>query len=800
VLQGTPAAALNEDGTWADVGVPASVADPQPTPIATSLVTASLSLPEDAAWEGWVGPAQCGLISCATEWHHKLVIGGGFHVVAHQLSSIALWDGTHFQSILAGGSATALGVWNDQLIAAVFRIRSWPNCDVLRWNGATWDTLGTANQQVNAISTHGSALVVAGQFSAVSGTALGSIAAFDGSKWSTFGAGLPGATVYSLTEHQGQLVASGFIFSLNNIAHWNEGLGVWQGFGPGLVSGVWSVVSDSVSLFASGAFFHSGSASVGGLARWDGTQWNQVGPFPSSGAYQTAPMVRWNGGIVCRRNPIVPGISRLAFWDGSQLAAMSDSIAFGTPNGISVLGTWGTKLVVIGGYVNNGSQPAQNLVLYDGTTWTTIGDPWDASMRSTTNGETQDMFVWNGQLVVGSAGGIAADFDHLVRVHGMGLFDGTHWSAPPQTLRAYYRVFGTFQSDLIAVGSGVSVDGTSITQVARWNGTAWSGFGPNGPDYGTGVQEYHGGIYIAHEPSYPPNSYAGLAHWNGSSWETVGGGLTDAGQDGYGEAVTLLGDSLIVAGFFDHAGGLPVANIAAWDGTAWHPLGAGFNGWVGSLVAWNGQLVAGGGFTASGPDSMAGAAVWDGTRWHAMGTNAVAIDKLLASNGALFASGLFRLPDNSRTYTVAHWTGTEWHVLGSGSAGYSTSFAVYGDYLYEAVDAGIVHGQLTHGIVRMPLSAELAVLGPPMTGPVALSASPNPGRGGCELTFSLPTAGRVRLEVLDVGGRVVTTLVECPVDAGRHSVRWTAAVPPGIYFARLESPSGRQAARIARLN
>src|SRR5207244_6349310 len=138
-----------------------------------------------------------------------------------------------------------------------------------------------------------------------------------------------------------------------------------------------------------------------------------------------------------------------------------------------------------------------------------------ASMRSTTNGPTQDMFVWNGRLVVGNLGGIAADFDHLVNVHGMGLFDGTHWSAPPQTLRADYRVFGTFQSDLIAVGWGISVDGTSITRVARWNGTSWSGFGPNGPDAGTSVQEYHGGLYIAHEP-YGANSYAGLAHWNGS--------------------------------------------------------------------------------------------------------------------------------------------------------------------------------------------------------------------------------------------------------------------------------------------
>ena len=51
-----------------------------------------------------------------------------------------------------------------------------------------------------------------------------------------------------------------------------------------------------------------------------------------------------------------------------------------------------------------------------------------------------------------------------------------------------------------------------------------------------------------------------------------------------------------------------------------------------------------------------------------------------------------------------------------------------------------------------------------------------------------------RLEVLDVTGRLVTTLVESPQPSGDHQVVWDACVSgrrvrPGVYFARLSAGS-----------
>lgn len=74
--------------------------------------------------------------------------------------------------------------------------------------------------------------------------------------------------------------------------------------------------------------------------------------------------------------------------------------------------------------------------------------------------------------------------------------------------------------------------------------------------------------------------------------------------------------------------------------------------------------------------------------------------------------------------------------------------------------------------------------------------------GGCrhaltQFSFSLPSGGHARLTVVDLAGRVVATLADGPFTAGEHQARWTAAAPPGVYFARLDAPGG--ASRVTRV-
>ena len=67
--------------------------------------------------------------------------------------------------------------------------------------------------------------------------------------------------------------------------------------------------------------------------------------------------------------------------------------------------------------------------------------------------------------------------------------------------------------------------------------------------------------------------------------------------------------------------------------------------------------------------------------------------------------------------------------------------------------------------------------------------------GGTTLRFAMDAAGPVRLDVFDVAGRRMTTLLNDVRGAGEHELAWDGELGsdrarPGIYFARLVTPRG----------
>lgn len=88
---------------------------------------------------------------------------------------------------------------------------------------------------------------------------------------------------------------------------------------------------------------------------------------------------------------------------------------------------------------------------------------------------------------------------------------------------------------------------------------------------------------------------------------------------------------------------------------------------------------------------------------------------------------------------------------------------------------------------------------------LALAASPNPAAGPTRLAWTLAARARVRLEVLDPSGRRVATPLDGEQDAGAHALAWDGRgadgrrVPPGVYLARIVTPSAVATARIVRV-
>ncbi|MCK9558748.1 MAG: T9SS type A sorting domain-containing protein [Candidatus Cloacimonetes bacterium] len=79
---------------------------------------------------------------------------------------------------------------------------------------------------------------------------------------------------------------------------------------------------------------------------------------------------------------------------------------------------------------------------------------------------------------------------------------------------------------------------------------------------------------------------------------------------------------------------------------------------------------------------------------------------------------------------------------------------------------------------------------------------PNPFNPSTTISFSLPQASKVHLDIYNLKGQLVKTLVNTDMEAGIHSVVWNGrdknnqTVASGVYFYRLSSPDYSQTKRM----
>jgi hypothetical protein len=103
--------------------------------------------------------------------------------------------------------------------------------------------------------------------------------------------------------------------------------------------------------------------------------------------------------------------------------------------------------------------------------------------------------------------------------------------------------------------------------------------------------------------------------------------------------------------------------------------------------------------------------------------------------------------------------------------------------------------QSTVGVGPGTEPAEFALLPP----------APNPFEAATALAFQAPRAATVRIEVFDLAGRRVRTLLDASIEGGRHSVTWDGrdamqrATPGGVYLVRMSSDTFRTERRVVRM-
>ena len=268
-----------------------------------------------------------------------------------------------------------------------------------------------------------------------------------------------------------------------------------------------------------------------------------------------------------------------------------------------------------------------------------------------------------------------------------------------------------------------------------------------------------------------------------------------------GLAAGAIDGTLYALGGADDDGVL-LADAERFDGEDWLPEPA----WsltparAGSgSASVTGAVVVAGGFSTLGPLAQVerfapggGASLAEFPSGRGAAALAAAGDTLFAVGGR--DAGDERLPDVLRLDPAA----SAWTDLPSLPEPREDAVAaVLGGDLYVAGGTG-AFGSVLATVVRL---SAVVVTDEPVaagTGLTLRHSGPNPARGLVALWAATERPETARVAVYDVRGREVAVLHDGPLGPSGRPLRWAASgFPAGVYLARLTTPSGRRALRVA---
>lgn len=149
-------------------------------------------------------------------------------------------------------------------------------------------------------------------------------------------------------------------------------------------------------------------------------------------------------------------------------------------------------------------------------------------------------------------------------------------------------------------------------------------------------------------------------------------------------------------------------------------------------------------------------------------------------------------------------TGTidTWQGIYEASCGFSDTLTALGiDHTFQILE-GVGHDMNVDRFMEEFLFLDEQMTGieggPMLPAAVALHQPfPNPFSSSTTIAFGLPGPGPVRLEVYDIAGRLVQTLVNGGMTGGEHSVELDGSgLASGVYLVRLSADSEKETARV----
>ncbi len=427
-----------------------------------------------AKWNGtnWnnvgngIGGYSDDVLYALVEFNGYLYIGGKFTLASASSGNknpknIAAWNGSDYYILKGNKSANgvwgpstptvkSLAIYNGELyVAGGFYFAGGDSAyGIARWNGNSWNIVGTGtssaniiNGSINAMIVYNNELYVGGSFTQAGGIDANNIARWNGTSWNSVGSG-----------------------STNGVSMYKSvyALGVYNG-----------------ELYVGGDFTEAGGISVNYIARWDGTNWNPVGSGSTNGVYagRVSALAVYNGELYVgggftyvnyTGNPATSvSANNIARWNGTNW----NSVGTGSNNGVSgivnVFTIYNGELYVGGEFTSAGGVSANKIARWNGTSWNSVGTGLNNGVTGAQSPEVFALAVYSRELYVGGnftqAGGI--------NVNRIARWNGTSWNSVGTGISGgsfSINSFTIYNDELYAGGSFLFAGGVEANNIARW--------------------------------------------------------------------------------------------------------------------------------------------------------------------------------------------------------------------------------------------------------------------------------------------------------------------------------------------